>query len=293
MTVVHVLFQIYFVSNPMDVRWTVVFLVFSLGRVLVPVHAQSSYDLFGNARADALGNATTALPAAVGVQSNPSSRASLSSPTMIAYSRQSYGLEALRYGATQLALPTSWGTFSGGASTFGFEDYREVHLSLGYARGLRFGTVRTLRFGGTLRSHHTSIAGYGRAATLGLNIGLGLRLLPSLHLGAMATNVTGASLVDNEPLPRTLAVGLFYRAVDALLVAVDAFKDVRFPLSVRGGLEVHPVPPLFLRAGVTTAPVRFRTGVGVRLGPIRADVAAEQHQRLGWSPSASLRVRWQ
>jgi len=277
----------------MDVRWTVVILVFSLARTLVPAHAQSAYDLFGNARADGLGNATTAVPAAVGVQSNPASQAALSHPTVLVYTRQSYGIDALRYGATHLALPTSWGTVSAGASTFGFEEYREVHLSLGYARGLQFGTARTLRVGGTLRSYHTSIAGYGRAATLGVNLGLGLRLLHSLDFGATATNVTGAALVADEPLPRTLAVGLFYRALDNLVVAVDAFKDVRFPLSIRGGLEVHPVPPLLLRAGATTAPVRFHTGVGIRLGPVRADVAAEQHQRLGWSPSASLRVRWE
>jgi len=257
-----------------------------------PTHGQSSYDLFGNARADALGNATTALPATVGVQSNPSARAGLSRPTALFYARQSFGLDALRYGATHVAVPGSWGTLSAGASTFGFEDYREIHLSLGYARGLQFGTARSLRMGGTLRLHHTSIAEYGRAAALGLNLGLGLRLLRSLHLGATATNVTGASLVPDESLPRTLAVGLFYRALDDVLVVIDAFKDVRFPLTMRGGLEVQPVSPLFLRAGVTTTPTRFRTGLGVRLGPLNADVAAEQHQRLGWSPSASLRVRW-
>jgi len=271
---------------------TAVLLIATLFGVVLPIHGQSSYDLFGNARADALGNATTALPATVGVHSNPSARTGLSRPTALFYARQSFGLEALRYGATHVAVPVSWGTLSGGASTFGFEDYREVHLSLGYGRALQFGTARSLRMGGTLRLHHTSIAEYGRAAALGLNLGLGLRLLRSLHLGATATNVTGAHLVAEEPLPRTLAVGLFYQALDDVLVVLDAFKDVRFPLTVRGGLEVQPVSPLFLRVGVTTTPTRFRVGTGVRLGPLNADVAAEQHQRLGWSPSASLRVRW-
>ena len=275
-----------------DMRRTTVFLIVTLFGVVLPTHGQSSYDLFGNARADALGNATTALPAAVGVQSNPSARTGLSRPTALFYARQSFGLKALRYSATHVAIPVSWGILSGGASTFGFEDYREVHLSLGYARALQFGTTRSLRVGGAFRMHHTSIAQYGRASALGLNLGLGLRLLHALHLGAMATNVTGAALVPEEPLPRTLAVGLFYRALDDVRVVVDAFKDARFPLTVRGGLEVRPVSPLFLRAGVTTTPTRLRVGAGVRLGPLNADVAAEQHQRLGWSPSASLRVRW-
>jgi hypothetical protein len=119
-----------------------------------------------------------------------------------------------------------------------------------------------------------------------------VRLLRSLRLGAHATNLNGPSLVDGEPLPRTLAVGLSYRALEQMRVLVDAFKDVRFPLSVRGGLEVRPVSLLALRAGITTAPVRFTGGAGVRLGRLQANIAMEQHQVLGWSPSASLRVQW-
>jgi hypothetical protein len=258
----------------------------------VPCLAQSSYDLFGTARADALAHATTARPAAAGVQANPAARAALERPTAVFYARQGFGLSALRYGAAHLAVPARWGTVSGGASTFGGEAYREVHLSAGLARGFQLGTARAVRVGATLRYHHTSITDYGGAGALGLNLGLGVAPLRSLHLGAVATNVTGAALVAGEPLPRTLAVGLHYRALPRMVIVADVFKDVRFPAAVRGGLEVRPVDPLFLRAGVTTTPVRFSGGVGVRLGPLSVQVAAEQHQALGWSPSASLRVRW-
>lgn len=254
--------------------------------------AQSSYDLFGTARADALGHATTARPAAVGVQANPAARAALERPTAVFYAREGFGLTALRYGAAHLALPFRWGTASAGASTFGVDAYREVHLSLGYARAFRLGTSRRVQGGATLRYHHTSITGYGGAGALALNLGLGVAVLRSLHLGAVATNVAGTRLVEEVPVPRTLAVGLYYRALRDIHVLVDVFKDVRHPATVRGGLEVQPVAPLFLRVGVTTAPVRFSGGAGVRLGPLAAQVAAEQHRALGWSPSASLRIRW-
>lgn len=255
-------------------------------------HAQSSYDLFGNARADALGYSTTALSSASGVHANPAARASASDATAVFYARQSFGLAALRYGASHITVPFSWGAVSTGASTFGFDDYREVHLSGGYARSFAFGTSRRALIGMTVRYYHTSIPGYGSTGTIGANLGIIVRLLRSLRLGAHATNLNGPSLVDGEPLPRTLAVGLSYRAFEQMRVLVDAFKDVRFPLSVRGGLEVRPVSILALRAGVTTAPVRFTGGAGVRLGSLRADIAMEQHQVLGWSPSASLRVQW-
>jgi hypothetical protein len=255
-------------------------------------HAQSSYDLYGNARADALGHSTTASASASGVHANPAARAATSDATAVFYARQNFGLAALRYGASHVTVPFSWGTVSTGASTFGFDDYREVHLSGGYARSVGFGTSRRVLIGIAARYYHTSISGYGSAQAVGANLGIMVRLLRSLRLGAHATNLNGPSLVDGEPLPRTLAVGLSYRALEQMRVLVDAFKDVRFPLSVRGGLEVRPVSLLALRAGITTAPVRFTGGAGVRLGRLQANIAMEQHQVLGWSPSASLRVQW-
>ncbi len=257
-----------------------------------PVCGQSSYDLFGSARADALGNSTTASESAAGVHANPASRALVEDATAVFYARQNFGLSVLRYGASHVTVPFDWGAVSTGASTFGFEEYREVHLSAGYARSVQFGTSRAAHFGLTTRYYHTSIANYGSAGALGLNLGFVIRLLRSLRLGAHATNVNGSRLVKEEPLPRTLAIGLSYQALRRVQVLVDVFKDVRFPTSVRGGIEVFPVSSLALRAGVTTAPVRFMGGAGVRLGPFRADVAAEQHQELGWSPSASLTLDW-
>lgn len=269
------------------------FLFLSMGLFgFLPVHAQSSYDLYGSARADALGNATTASLRAAGVHANPAAHARKSETTLTFYAREGFGLSALRYGATHAAVPFSWGTVSGGASTFGFEDYRELHLSAGYARRFQFGTSRSVHVGLTSRYYHTAIAGYGSAGALGLHAGFILTLLRSLSLGAHATNVTGSALTENEPIPRTLAVGLRYQALKQMRVLVDVFKDVRFPTSVRGGIEVSPVPVLTLRAGMTTTPVRFMGGIGVHLGPIRANVAAEQHQELGWSPSVSLRAQW-
>jgi len=269
-----------------------VLLVLLVGVAAPASHAQSAYDLYGSARSDALGNSTTALPTDVGVQANPAARATLSRATALFYARQSFGLSALRYGASHVAVPLEWGTLSSGLSTFGFDEYREIHASAGYAYAVPFGTARRVRLGTTVRYYHTSIEGYGNAGTVGLNLGLGVSLLRSLHLAAHATNVNGATLVNGEPLPRTLAVGLYYDALDSVQITADLFKDVRFPMSVRGGLEVTPVGPLALRAGVTTTPVRFAGGAGVHLGPLRADVAAEQHQTLGWSPSVSLRVCW-
>ncbi|MEF8816323.1 hypothetical protein [Salinibacter sp.] len=257
-----------------------------------PIHGQSAYDLFGGARSSALGYASTALTGAAGVHANPAVPARRSQRAVSFFVRESFGLSSLRYGSVTGTWPTAWGSISGGASTFGDDAYREVHYSVGYARGLSFGTSRRMQVGLTGRYYHTRIEGYGSTGAIGVHLGLLLPLLSTLHLGAHATNVNGPSLVEDEPLPQTLSVGLQYRASDRLTVAMDVYKDLSFPAAVRGGLEVSPLSVLALRAGATTSPTRFTGGVGLRLDWIRIHIAAEQHAALGWSPSASLDVSW-
>lgn len=268
------------------------FVVGCLIAVPAPAHSQSAYDLFGNARSSALGYASTALTTVSGVHANPAAPGRRSHRTVSFFVRESFGLSALRYGSVSGIWPSAWGSISGGASTFGGDVYREIHYSLGYARGLSFGTSRRIHVGLTGRYYHTQIEGYGGSGAVGLHLGLLLPLLSSLHLGAHVTNVNGPALVEGEALPQTLSVGLQYRVSDRLLVVTDVFKDLSFPAAVRGGLEVRPLSLLALRAGVTTAPTRFTGGVGLHLDWIQAHVAAEQHADLGWSPSASLDIHW-
>lgn len=255
------------------------------------LYAQSAAPLAGSARATALGHATTALVDDRGHQANPAVAAP-ERRVLHLFVRESYGLSELRFGAADVLLPLPIGTVSGGAGTFGFEDYRESHLYLGGARAFSFGTSRSFHAGLRLRYHHTSIASYGQGGALGLSAGAQVRLLPTLAFGTHATNLNAPELVDGEDLPQTLALGLAYEAASTMTILLDAVKDIDFPLSVRGGLEARLVRTLALRAGFTTRPPRFTAGAGLQLGALAADVAAEQHQDLGWSPAVGLNIHW-
>lgn len=273
-------------------RPTIVLVGLLLGLVVPVAHGQSSYDLFGSARASAMGYATTGLADDVGVHANPAARSAVARRVTVFFARQSFGVSELRYGAAHHTEPTPWGSVSLGAGTFGFDAYREVHLNVGVARGLALGTTRRLHVGLNARYYHTSISEYGSAGALGLNAGVLVNVLYTLDFGVHATNLNAPALVSDEALPQTLSAGLSYRPENRLRIVADVFKDLDFPLSLRGGIELHPVPVLALRAGVATAPVRFTAGAGVVVDRLRADVAAEQHPDLGWSPSASLGVAW-
>ncbi|WP_228350331.1 hypothetical protein [Rhodocaloribacter litoris] len=254
--------------------------------------AAFSQSLTGGARAVAIGGAATALHDDAWGHANPAVWAVRPGRAVSFFAGQAFGLPELRLGAVQYVEPTRAGAFALGARTFGFEAFRETHLDLGYARGFTFGTTRRLYAGLRLRYYRVVIARYGSGGALGVSAGWLVRILPTLYAGFQATNLNRPKLAGREEFERTLALGLGYVADERLRVLVDVIKDVRFPLSVRAGLELAPVPALALRAGATTEPTRFTAGLGVRLGRLAADVAAEHHSVLGWSPAFSLGVLW-
>lgn len=259
--------------------------------LLANSEARGQTSMDSGARAAALGGAATALSGEAWGYANPAAWSTLPGRFVGFYATQAFGLSELRLGAAQYAEPMRLGTVALGARTFGFEDYRETHVNAGFARGFRLGTSRRFHLGVSARYHRVSIPEYGAAGTVELSVGWLVNVLPSLDAGFQATNLHMPELGGDE-LPRTLSLGLSYAPLDELRVVVDAYKDVRFPLSIRSGIEVRPVEVLFLRVGATTEPSRLTAGVGVRLGALMADVAAERHEVLGWSPAVAFAIQW-
>lgn len=266
--------------------WTFVFFLLLF---CSPAFAQTSME--GGARVAALGGAGTALAGDSWGYANPASWSTLAGRSVGFFATQAFGLEELRLGAAQYAEPFAFGTVALGARSFGFEDYRETHLNVGAARGFRLGTARHFHLGINLRYHRVSIPSYGSAGALALGLGGLVSVLPALDVGFHATNLHNPKL-GTEELARTLALGLAYAPNARLRVVADLYKDVRFPLSLRAGIEVQPIEALSLRAGATTEPSRITTGVGFHLGRIVADVAAERHEVIGWSPAVAFGLQW-
>ena len=255
-------------------------------------YAQFTPVLEGGARAVALGGSHTTLREDAWGHGNPASWATLTGSTFSVFASQLFGLQEMRLGALVFVQPTSLGTFAGGARTFGFEAYRETRFTAGYSRAVTLGTDRRFFGAVSMRYHHLVIQDYGSAGTVSLSAGGLVELVPSVDFGFYAGNVYAPALANREPLPRTLALGLAYRPARSFHVLIDAFKDVRTPLSLSTGVEVQPVDAFALRFGIATNPVRFTTGAGLQLGILSADLAAARHEQLGWSPFLSLGLHW-
>lgn len=253
---------------------------------------QSLFDMRGSTQSTGLAYATTARIGLTGVHVNPASWAGLDARAASVYAGQMYGLPELRHGALSMHWPR-WGyAFSAGSSTFGFEDYRETHLSIGVARALRLGTARMLHLGITTRYYHVGVSRFGSAQTVGVHLGAIMQVLPLIHVGAHATNINQPAWAPDTPLPRTLSLGAAYDVSEHVDLSADLFKDLDFPLRFRSGIEATVLPMLVLRGGLQTAPSEFALGLELQRGALHLGVAAEQHWELGWSPAADVRVLW-
>ena len=236
-----------------------------------------------------MGQAVTALPGdRWALFSNPALAAD-SLHRVSFYAVRYYGFTELTEVAASVSFPSRWGTFGTGVYRYGFELFSESRFRLGYSNhfhGFYVGAAATY--------HHVSQGGgYGSAAAMAFDLGIAASLADRWWIGSKLTNLSMASYDGSgEELPRELSFGLAYRMTGRSLLSTDLVKDVRFPISFRGGIEVEIFNRVTGRAGVTTEPLTYALGLGIRSGFWGVNIAAQRHETLGISPGMDLNLSW-
>lgn len=203
-----------------------------------------------------------------------------------------YGLAEISDMAMSVTYPTKIGVFGGAAHRYGFDLFNENRLRLGYKNsfmGFHYGAIINY-------SHIVQGGGYGSAGALGVDIGVAAPILSDLWIGAKATNVNQPEYGsrNNEKLPRELSIGLSYQLSDIALFTTDVVKDVQFPISYRGGVEINIIDNLVGRAGITTKPQTFSAGFGYSGSLWSANIGVQRHEErvLGYSPAIDFKISW-
>lgn len=239
------------------------------------------------AKEQAMGLTGVALPG--------SNFAIFSNPALLPDDRNSFSLYALRFsGFSELtdiaaagSTTFSWGTTGLGLHRFGFELFNESKLHLAYKNNLE-----QFYYGFAL-SYNTIRQGeeYGSASAFGVNAGVAAEIIPDLWIAARVTNINQPVYGNSEEeLPRDLALGFSMKPVPIILYTIDIVKDVQFPASVRSGAEVQLVSRFFGRAGFTTEPTSYTLGFGYEPERFRFNIAVQQHEVLGLSPSVDMQI---
>lgn len=215
------------------------------------------------------------------------------SPGVTLGAEQRFGLSELREGSAQGVARRGYTTLGLQAASFGNEAFRSSQFGLVAARRLFPARPRALSV--ALRADLVSISmggDYGNGIGWGLSPSVWAEVTYALSVVLEARNVVSGDVSGHEPLPADLRAGIAYLASDRIRLAADLVHDPTFGPTGHVGAEVQIVDVLVARAGIGTDPQQVGLGAGLRIGNLRADLAATRHLLLGWSPSVEVGWSW-
>ncbi|MCK5571756.1 MAG: hypothetical protein KAJ12_03310 [Bacteroidetes bacterium] len=259
--------------------------------VIVPEPARGAFE----------GNAEGARPAALGeavIASSGDAWAAFLNPAVLATIRQrTFGVSLVpqRFGLPELGRaafigvqPFVWGGISIGGTKSGFELYQEVAVRGGCALRL----LEKFQFGIAITWYHLAIAGYGSAWTLGVDAGLRVVLSDRLTYAVAMSNINAPVIGSaREKIPQRFFTGLTFIPLKGVQLNLDIAKDVRYPATVKLGMEYVLLDALALRCGTSTDPSIAAFGVGVSASLITIDYAMDYHSVLGATHFFSISLR--
>ena len=267
------------------ILWAVCFI--SLATVNEIARAQA---IIG-AKNAALGNATTSMyENEWGLFSNPASIFS-EEPTIGFYGLRHFGFPELTDISSILNMPILGGYSAIGLYRFGDNLYSETNINLGYKYNWQ-----KLHGGVSFQYRHLKLGGsYGSGGALMMNIGILTQIGQSIWLGANIRNINRASYnfeFNDEELPQDMSIGISYKLEQKAVLVFDVLKDVRFPLTYRGGIEIEIIEHIVGRVGATYEPINYTFGLGYTSKKWQVNMVVQQHEILGSSPGADIILTW-
>lgn len=198
---------------------------------------------------------------------------------------EQFGLPELHTTAFAATIPLSFTTIGFKAEQFGFNLYKDIECGLALAKMLDSNTS----LGACMNLDHLFIDRYGSSSRLTLDIGMLAHILERVALGFNFSNVTGTTISkSNERLPQIFTLGARWNPINSLLLALEMEKDVRYPMSIKAGIEQKIVGIVSLRAGIANNPDKYSVGFAVRYSLFEFSYAGYSHTDLGWTHQIEL-----
>lgn len=207
----------------------------------------------------------------------------------IFYNPAPYGLTDLSTAAITFAEPTKYGTVGAAFKTYGFDLYRENNFIVSYGNNYK----NRIFYGLNLNLYNLSIQNYGSATSFGVDIGAMAYLAKFLQWGFFGKNITGSKIgASKEEIAQVYRTGFTYQPLDYFRFVAEIEKDIKYPVSVIGGIEYNIIDFLDLRAGVGSQPTTFSAGIGVNYSLFSFDYSMRKTEDLGFTHLGSITVNF-
>jgi len=198
---------------------------------------------------------------------------------------EQFGLQELRTTAFAVAERFDFATIGMKTEKFGFDLYSETEFGLALASKID----STISAGLSIQYHRLDIARYGTAGSFFIHGGLMMRVLERVDVGFSVHNLTAARLGrTGEKITQEADLGTCWSPFDNLHISLDMEKDIRFPASIKMGIEQIVFSAVALRAGAANNPDKFSIGLGVRYSLFEFGYAGYSHPDLGWTHQVDL-----
>jgi hypothetical protein len=206
--------------------------------------------------------------------SNPASLGNLPCSVAGSYYAALFGMKELSHGGALVGLHSPAGGFGIGGSSFGNELYSETQIFLGLGKTIG----PSLHAGFSLTAGTLKIRGYGSRHVLFLNAGFFYVLKKCVSLGGSVRNLFQARIgQSSELVPQGVRLQCDCLPVTGIRFSIELFKDVRFAPELRGGLEVMPLPGMYLRCGFIHSPQVLTSGAGFTINRLNINYAIVIH----------------
>ncbi len=167
--------------------------------------------------------------------------------------------------------------FGAAAQTFGYDLYRESIYTVNLSRPIS----DFFFLGCNLNINHLFIKGYGTGICGSIDLGTRLFLSDHIAISVATTNVNSASMTaTRDKLPQTISFGCGLVS-ERVNVAVEYFKELGFPSSVRLAAEYSPIREFTLRGGTASGTNTIHAGLACRLLAFELEYGMAYHQFLG------------
>ncbi len=243
--------------------------------------------LFG-ARSLGMGHASVTFTDMSSAYNNQAGLGFVSDPGVTSYTEQRFLLSEMTYGGLCAVLPTQSGTFSLSTTYFGYSNFNDTQIGLGY--GLKLS--ENFSAGVQVDYLRTSVIEYGSKSNFTFEAGLLAKMTDKLTFAAHVYNPIraqlGESLGITEKIPGILKAGFSYLEEDKFLLTTEVEKDIDYDPFIKVGLEVYLSDKLFVRGGVGTQPSYFTLGMGYKVNNLSIDIAGSQNEYISFTPAVSL-----
>lgn len=207
----------------------------------------------------------------------------------IYYSPAPFGLSELANGYIAYLEPTSFGSLSFGAMTYGFELYRESKFLFGFSNKIS----NKFFYGLSFNVHSVNIKNYGSDFSFYVNIGSLVYLLRNLRFGFFIENLNRATFSeDKEQIPTVIHSGFSYDILNELSINISLEKDIRYKPSFKFGVDYDLIDNLSVRTGFSNNPANYSAGIGINYSVFNLDYASFYHNDLGLTHQFGLIINF-